>query len=204
MQTKPLDALRLWWREINYSSSQRKALLIVAISVISFSALFIFKPHTSQNSNQLIQSQNIPAIVQPPMIFVDVAGEVIHPGVFQLPPNSRVIDAIKAAGGQSKFADLTTINLARVIKDGEQIYVDRKFPVSSGIRNGSTRTNSIININRASAKELESLPGIGPVLAARIIEYRKSNGSFTSIDDLKKVPGVGGAKLAKFKEKIRV
>jgi len=204
MQTKPLDALQLWWRDISYSNSQRRALLIVAVLSILISALLIFKPHPFRNVDQVIKTSNVPAIVQPPMIYVDVTGEVIHPGVFQLPPNSRVIDAIKAAGGQGKFADLTTINLARIIKDGEQIYVDRKFPGSSGIRNSGSRSNSIININRASAKELESLPGIGPVLAARIIEYRKSNGPFTSVDDLKKVPGVGGSKLAKFKEKISV
>ena len=203
MKTKPLDALRLWWRDISYSNNQRKALLIVAASAVAISALFIFKPNPFRNSNQVIQKPEIPAIVQPPMIYVDVIGEVLHPGVFQLPPSSRVIDAIKAAGGQSKYADLTTINLARVIKDGEQIYVDRKFSGGSGI-SSHNRTNSIININRASAKELESLPGIGPVLAARIVEYRKSNGPFTSVDDLKKVPGVGGAKLEKFKEKIRV
>ena len=204
MQTKPLDALQLWWRDISYSNSQRRALLILAVLSILISALLIFKPHPFRNVDQVIKASNVPAIVQPPMIYVDVTGEVIHPGVFQLPPNSRVIDAIKAAGGQGKFADLTTINLARIIKDGEQIYVDRKFPGSSGIRNSGSRSNSIININRASAKELESLPGIGPVLAARIIEYRKSNGPFTSVDDLKKVPGVGGSRLAKFKEKIRV
>ena len=203
METKPLDALRLWWRDISYSNNQRKALLIVAASAVAISALFIFKPNPFRNSNQVIQKPEIPSIVQPPMIYVDVTGEVLHPGVFQLPPSSRVIDAIKAAGGQSKYADLTTINLARVIKDGEQIYVDRKYVVGSGI-SSHNRTNSIININRASAKELESLPGIGPVLAARIVEYRKSNGPFTSVDDLKKVPGVGGAKLEKFKEKIRV
>ena len=204
METKPLDALRLWWRDISYSNNQRKALLIVAASAVAISALFIFKPNPFRNSNQVIQKPEIPAIVQSPMIYVDVTGEVLHPGVFQLPPSSRVIDAIKAAGGQSKNADLTTINLARVIKDGEQIYVDRKFSGGSGIKNTNSRENSIININRASAKELESLPGIGPVLAARIVEYRKSNGPFTSVDDLKKVPGVGGAKLEKFKEKIRV
>ena len=204
MQTKPLDALRLWWRDISYSNSQRKALLIVAVSAIAVSALFIFKPHPFRGSEPVIQASNVPAIVQPPMIYVDVTGEVVNPGVFQLPPNSRVIDAVKAAGGQSKFADLSTINLARIVKDGEQIYVDRKFSGGAGIRNSNSRANSIININRASTKELESLPGIGPVLAARIVEYRKSNGPFTSVDDLKKVPGVGGSKLAKFKEKIRV
>ena len=127
METKPLDALRLWWRDISYSNNQRKALLIVAASAVAISALFIFKPNPFRNSNQVIQKPEIPARVQSPMIYVDVTGEVLHPGVFQLPPSSRVIDAIKAAGGQSKYADLTTINLARVIKDGEQIYVDRKF-----------------------------------------------------------------------------
>ena len=137
------------------------------------------------------------------MLVIDVQGEVKTPGVYELPINSRVTDAIKAAGGAKVSADLSYINQARMIKDGEQIYIDRK---SSGISTSrrSSSVTGIININRATAKELDKLPGIGPVIASRIVEYRKINGSFQTIEDLKKVQGIGASTLEKFKSKIRV
>jgi competence protein ComEA len=199
MQTKPIDALRLWWREINFTESQRKALAATAIIAVGISAFYIFKP----NHAEAIPTK--PVIIKPAILIVDVAGEVIKPGVYELTPNSRVIDAIKAAGGAKPNSDLTLLNLARPLKDGEQVYVDKKMG-SSSIRNSVRRSpvNAILNINRASAKELESLPGIGPVLALRIVEYRSANGPFLAIEDLQKVPGIGGSKLEKFKEKIRI
>lgn len=200
MQTKTLDALRLWWRDINFTKNQRKALAGVAVISIALSALFIFRPHPAEA--EPVTSGIVPKIVAPPMVIVDVAGEVNKPGVYELAPNARVIDALKAAGGASKSADLSLINLARVIKDGEQIYIEKRWSSNSTVRRSSNSGN--INVNRASAKELDRLPGIGPVLAARIIEYRNVNGPFMSIDDLKKVNGIGGSTLEKFKEKIRV
>lgn len=211
MQTKPIDALRLWWREINFTTNQRKALAATALIAVGISAFYIFKPNNAQ------AIAPAPTIIKPAMLFVDVAGEVINPGVYELPLNSRVIDAIKAAGGAKADADLSLINLARVIKDGEQIYIEHKIG-SSSFRNYSARSSgrsasksssrnaipAILNINRASARELESLPGIGPVLAMRIVDYRKANGSFQSIEELEKVPGIGASKLAKFKEKVRI
>jgi len=120
-----------------------------------------------------------------------------------LPINSRVNDAIKAAGGAKPSADLSFINQARLIKDGEQIYIEKKSIGNSNFRR-STAASGIININRATAKELDKLPGIGPVIASRIVEYRKLNGFFQSLDDLKKVQGIGASTLEKFKSKIRV
>ena len=203
MQTKTLDALRLWWRDINFTKNQRKALAGVAVISIALSALFIFRPHPAEA--EPVTSGIVPKIVAPPLVIVDVAGEVNKPGVYELAPNARVIDALKAAGGANKSADLSLINLARVIKDGEQIFIEKKWSGSTTARRGNNTSNlKIININRASVKELDRLPGIGPVLAARIIEYRSINGPFMSIDDLKKVSGIGGSTLEKFKEKIRV
>lgn len=200
MQTKTLDALRLWWRDINFTKKQRTALAVVAIISIALSALFIFRSHPAEAES--ISNEIVPKIVAPPLLIVDVAGEVNKPGVYELAPNARVIDALKAAGGANKMADLSLINLARVVKDGEQIYIEKKWSSSSKVRRVSS--NGIININRAGVKELDKLPGIGPVLAARIVEYRNSNGPFMSVDDLKKVNGIGGSTLEKFKEKIRV
>ena len=138
-------------------------------------------------------------------VTVDVAGAIKNPGVYTLPANSRVMDAIKAAGDKLKGADLSDINLARVIKDGEQIYV---YPAALSGNGGTSRPairkNGPIMINRATVKDFESLDGIGPVLANRIVTYRKTNGPFTAIEDLLKVPGIGQSKFAQFKEKLRV
>lgn len=203
MQTKPIDSLRLWWRDINFTATQRKALAITAVIALGISALYIFKP------NQAEAIPTPPVIMKPALLIVDVAGEVVRPGVYELAPNSRVIDAVKAAGGAKSNADLSLLNLARVVKDGEQIYVEKKYFVSATknvrTKSGSNvRSSGPINLNRASAKDLEALPGIGPVLAARILEYRRANGSFISIEDLSKVPGIGPSKLAKFKDLIRI
>lgn len=201
MQTKPIDALKLWWRDINFTSTQRKALAAVAIVALAVSALYIFKPNHAE-----ALPTTTPVIIKPAMLIVDVAGEVTRPGVYELAPNARVIDAVKAAGGAKSSADLSLINLARVVKDGEQIYIEKRVSGQRSFSRSNSRNTfpSIININRASAKELESLPGIGPVLASRIVQYRTTNGSFLSVDDLSKVPGIGASKLEKFKEKIRV
>ena len=141
-------------------------------------------------------------------VTVDVAGAVKVPGVYTLPANSRVMDAIKAAGDKLKGADLSDINLARIVKDGEQIYIYPPNKSGSAIRISPQRAKAKaagpIALNRASAKELESLDGIGPVLAARIIAYRNQNGPFLAIDDLMKVSGIGTVKFAQFKEKLRI
>ena len=200
MQTRTIDALRLWWRDINFTSAQRKALAIVGITSVALSAFLIFKPHTAEAI-----APTAPTIVAPPMLVIDVQGEVKTPGVYELPVNSRVNDAIKSAGGANKNADLSYLNQARMLKDGEQIYVEKKIYTATGTTKKSTATFSgILNINRATAKELDKLPGIGPVIAGRIIEFRKVNGAFQSIDDLRKVQGIGASTLEKFKSKIRV
>lgn len=198
MQTKSIDALRLWWRDINFTKAQRRALAVVGILAVGLSGFLILKPHKAEAITPVVTS-----IVAPPMLVIDVQGEVKTPGVYELPINSRVNDAIKAAGGAKPNADLSFINQARLIKDGEQIYIDKKSIGTSNFRR-STAASGIININRATAKELDKLPGIGPVIAGRIVEYRKVNGFFQSIDDLKKVQGIGASTLEKFKSKIRV
>ena len=147
-------------------------------------------------------------MIAPPKVTVDVAGGVKTPGVYELPANSRVMDAITAAGGAKSGTDTSDINLARIVKDGEQIYVEPAFVANTHVRSSPTRAvikkSGPLNINRATSSELDSLPGIGPVLASRIVEYRKANGPFLSVDDLLKVSGIGSAKFAQFKSKVRV
>ena len=198
MKTSPLDSFKLWWRDIQYSKHQTHFLAGAAVIAVGISALIIFHPHSKAPVTLVA-----PKFMKMPEVTVDVAGEVNKPGVYKLPADSRVIDAIKLAGNAKPNADLTSVNLARPLKDGEQLYVDRKYlavhpKVTHAISDG------LININRASAKDLEKLKGIGPVLANRIIEYRKTNGPFMSVDDLRKVKGIGGSKFEKLKDKIRI
>ena len=194
------ESLRNWWFDLHYSQSQKRALLVTG-SVLLILSLFIVARGNSQPSQAI---EVIPITIAEPEIFVDVTGAVNNPGVYTLTGKSRVIDAIKAAGDSAPGADLSTINLARVLNDGEQIYVDSTVVNSRGVRVSKAIPRGPININRATAKQLDALDGVGPVIAQRIVDYRKINGSFLSIDDLQKVSGIGAAKFAQIKAKVRI
>lgn len=194
------EGLKNWWYELHYSQIQKRALLILGALIIIFSSLIVVRGNTHEVAAPPIIAVQIAA----PEIFIDVTGAVNKPGVYTLAANSRVIDAIKAAGDSAPGADLSTINLARVLSDGEQIYVDATVTNSAGVRVSKVVRSGPININRATASQLDSLDGIGPVIARRIIEYRKSNGPFITIEDLQKVSGIGVAKFATIKSKVRV
>ena len=199
------ENLRNWWHDLQFSSIQKRSLFAVALLVIAISGFFV----VNGSSQEVIAAPPVPAMeTHAPLVTVDVAGAVNKPGVYALPGNSRVIDAIKAAGNTITGADVSDINLARIIRDGEQVYV---YPpvVRNGISQSriltlKPRVNGPIILNRASAKELEALSGIGPVLASRIIAYRTAHGPFVALEELLKVSGIGAAKFAQFKAKIRL
>lgn len=136
---------------------------------------------------------------EPAVVVVDVAGKVRRPGIATLPLGSRVVDAIEAAGGVRRGVDLTPLNLARVLVDGEQIVVGLPQPggvaAPAASAPGGT-TGPMVNINVATQSELEELPGVGPVTAAAILQWRTDNGPFTSVDELLEVSGIGDATLA--------
>ena len=203
MENKYVIQLSNWWGDLHYSSLQKRGLAIIAGLVVAITALFVMRG-SSQEVIAAPAPLEIESIAQQ-TLMVDVAGAVVNPGVYSLPLNARVVEAIKAAGGLKKGADTSDINQARILKDGEQIYV---YPAAlsgnGGVNRPAIRKNGPIMINRATIKDFESLDGIGPVLANRIINYRKSNGPFTVIEDLLKVPGIGQSKFAQFKEKLRV
>ena len=202
MDNKYLDQVNNWWGDLHYSSLQKRGLAIIASLVVAITALFVVRG-SSQEVIAAPAPLEIESISQQ-TLMVDVAGAVMNPGVYSLPLNARVVEAIKAAGGLKKGADTSDINQARILKDGEQIYVYPYTTSAGKSSRTSIRKNSPLLINRATTKEFESLDGIGPVLANRIVTYRKSNGPFTAIEDLLKVPGIGQSKFAQFKEKLRV
>ena len=194
------DSVSQWWFDLHFSLNQKKALAVIAVVILLGSVVLVVQG----NSTPQASAEIIPMTIAEPEIFVDVTGAVNNPGVYTLTGKSRVIDAIKAAGDSAPGADLSTINLARVLNDGEQIYVDSTVVNSAGVRVSKKLPSGPININRATARQLDALDGIGPVIAARIVEYRKVNGSFLSVDDLQKVSGIGAAKFAQIKAKVRI
>jgi competence protein ComEA len=202
MENEYLSNLRNWWGDLHYSSLQKRGLAIIACLVILISALFVLR-----GSSQEVIAAPAPLemeSISQQRLMVDVAGAVVNPGVYSLPLNARVFEAIKAAGGLKKGADTSDINQARILRDGEQIYVYPTTSSSGGVARPAMRKNGPVMINRATVKDFESLDGIGPVLANRIVSYRKINGPFAAVEDLLKVPGIGQSKFAQFKEKLRV
>lgn len=157
-------------------------------------------------------------------IVVDVDGAVAHPGLYKLPPDSRVQAALAAAGGLSPQADAHRINRAAKLHDGQKLYVlsqGESTPpqaassgqgcegqactsTEGGVAGSDPEGQGLVNINTANATQLTQLPGVGPAIAQKIIDYRTANGPFTSVDDLTKVPGIGAAKLAQIKSHARV
>ncbi len=147
----------------------------------------------------------------PTDIYVDVSGAVRSPDVVKIPAGSRVFEAVDAAGGRTGDADTRNINLAAVCEDGQKIYIPTHEETEKGIEYGSAAEgqaapaeNGKVNINSADAQQLQTLSGIGPSMASRIIEYREANGRFASAEDLKKVSGIGEKTFSKFSDKICV
>ena len=130
-------------------------------------------------------------------VVVDVAGRVAHPGLRSLPGGSRVADAIKAAGGAQAGVDTDELNLARILVDGEQILVGAPSPPPG--QTGTSSRRAPISLNRATLEQLDALPGVGPVLAQHIIDFRGSHAGFRSLDQLRQISGIGDRKLAELK-----
>ncbi|MBA2444867.1 MAG: ComEA family DNA-binding protein [Nocardioidaceae bacterium] len=132
-------------------------------------------------------------------VVVDVAGKVRRPGIVELPAGSRIVDALDVAGGVRSGVDVAELNLARVLVDGEQIVVGLEVPVMqppAGLSGTpSTKTLVMVDLNTATAEQLDTLPGIGPVTAAAILAWRAENGAFSTVDELLEVSGIGDATL---------
>ena len=157
-----------------------------------------FEHETSKYENSIEEFENI---------TIHITGEVKYPGVVVLKNGARIVDAIEAAGGETEEADLNKLNLAYILNDGEKIYVPNKNDMNSEEilenQQGDDKQSSI-NINTATVEELTELPGIGEATANKIIEYRKQNGKFETIEELKNVAGIGNSKFENIKDKIKV
>lgn len=183
---------------LDYSTEQKRAVVALALLALCIAG-FLFMA----SSGEAVETPAIKVIESAPskMLLVHVAGEVKKPGVYPVIEGSRVIDAISAAGGARKGVDLSVINLARKVVDGEQIYLGEKKSEKRARGVGKSFTGTVF-VNRASVTQFDSLSGIGPVLAKRIVDYRSANGPFVDIADLQKVPGIGEKTFERIKSRL--
>lgn len=219
---------------MNLENSKKIMLSIILISIILI-LFIIYMLNTNSNDEIFLESltvggntaesnvvENLEAEeeLETEKIAIHIIGEVKKEGIVYLEAGSRIVDAIKEAGGATKEADLSQINLAYELQDGQKIYIPNKnekiseyITMSSGNNviieenNSSAETErkeNKVNINTANVNELDNLPGIGPSLAQRIIEYREENGNFKSIEELQNVKGIGDTKYSDIKDIVTI
>lgn len=174
------------------------ALAVVALLAAALAGFLLLRGRPSE------QPVSAPPVVgasatSGPELVVDVAGRVRHPGLVRLRPGARVDDALRAAGGVLPGTSTGTLNLAAKVEDGQQVLVGLAGPAPQ-----AGGAPALLDLNTATAQDLDALPGIGPVLADRIVSWRTEHGRFGSVDQLREVSGIGESKYQSLKAKVRV
>ena len=201
---------------MNQGATQHRGTIILCsvFSLIVGGMVGYFTPHPQRSAPIVVSTPPLTATSPPTAtlapIRVHVTGAVCQPAVYTLPAGSIVQGAVDAAGGPASDADLDRINLAVELRDQQQVYVPHRgetspAPLASGgVSGGGGAAGALINVNTATAAELEKLPRIGPTMAQRILDYREANGPFATVEDIQNVPGVGPATFEGFKDLITV
>jgi competence protein ComEA len=191
-------------------------LVVVALlsAVVTAAVLWSVRPHASAVEPPLVGAPaERPAGAAPSpsarSLVVSVVGRVRHPGLVALPVGARLIDALKAAGGPLPGVDLTALNLARKVADGEQIVVGGPAAAAGAAPSGTADAPAggpapAVNLNSATLAELDTLPGIGPVIAQRILDWRSAHGGFTNVDQLRDVSGIGDRTFERLRDLVTV
>lgn len=190
----------------------------IVFLVLILAGYYLFSPETDQSvplseippemmaDSEVPQKELAPEKKVNSKIMVDLKGAVLHPGVYEMGEGERVNDLIQRAGGFLESADQTMVNLAMYVADEMVLYIPIKGEISQAPSNftGSDSKNGKVNINRADAAELETLPGIGPSKSSAIIEYRETTGRFNAVEDIQSISGIGEKTFEKLKDKISV
>jgi competence protein ComEA len=205
-----------WWLVRSPAPSVESTLPVASSPAGTAPAGTLPPPSTSASQPAVPSGSSSPTTPAPTVVVVHVAGAVAGAGLYVLPPGSRVGDAVQAAGGAAPDAELDGVNLAAPVADGQRVYVPRVGEVDpASIPAGpapdppvadtsATTVPGPIDLNVAGVDELQRLPGIGPALAAAIVDDRERNGPFASVDDLDRVSGIGPAKLERLRDRVRV
>ena len=188
--------------------ARHRSLLVLcaSLSLVAGGLIGFFTPHPQGPSISVLTPDPSPTPQPPAPLRVYVSGAVVAPAVYRLAPGSLVEDAIQMAGGAAAEADLEQINLALELADQQQVYVPWAGveEIATPVPTGGVATVSLLNVNTASAAELETLPHIGPTTAQRIVEYRETYGPFESTEELLDVTGIGEATFAEIKDLVTV
>lgn len=202
----------------NLNNKQRIILTIITIIIIFIIGIFLItKDKSVENEYQqyiIDENEDVKEKdIEKEKIKIHVIGEVQNIGVIELDEGARISDIIEAAGGSTENADLSKVNLAYEVEDGQKVYIPsiNDERVEQYVTNGSGEgiieeetKKGLVNINTATQTELETLPGIGPSTALKIITYREENGKFKKVEDIQNVPGIGGMKFENIKGAITV
>ena len=202
--------------------NKKTIIFIIITAIVSICIYYFFitdKEYIENNNNlDIVTEAEESKKIENNKTVIYIIGAVKNEGIYELDENSRIADAIEKAGGLNEDANIQDINLAYIVEDGMKIYIPKKSEKSNEIQNNtneyivkengnaksSKNNNEKVNINTATQAELETLPGIGPSIAVKIINYRKENGKFAKIEDIKKVSGIGENKYSKIKELIKI
>ena len=180
----------------------KKSLLVLLVLVLAALGGTMYGYYSEQDA-MLLDAGTSAQMERPRMVTVYVSGEVKKPGLVTLREGQRVADAVNEVGGVIETADIDRVNMAALLEDGMQVHVpERILTARAGGAAPAQDAKGRINLNTATEKDLQELPGIGPAISARIIEYREANGAFKKIEDIKNVRGIGDAKFEKLKDKV--
>ena len=188
--------------------SRRQALVVAALVVAGLVLAGRMLGNGGEPADQRSGGQELEQVerARVPRLVVHVVGAVRRPGLYRLPEGARIADAVRRAGGATRRADLQLINLAAPASDGVQVVVPRRAPpgqgASTSASGGPGATSGPVHLNTATLEQLDALPGVGPVTAQKILDYREKHGAFSSVDELDAIPGIGPARLEQLRELV--
>ena len=183
----------------------RRTLLLGAL-VLGLALLVAARVFRSAGTATVSPPAPARAVVRPALVVVDVVGAVHRPGLYRLSQGSRIADALARAGGATRRADLALVNLAAPLADGVQIVVPARVApatASSVAGPAADATTGPVHLNTATLEQLDALPGVGPVTAQKILDYRQKHGAFANVDELDAVPGIGPARLEQLRDLVQ-